>query len=182
MGSGFSCSLLSSKSEQWFCGSQPWLLIRITLESFWKFQWHQNPWARAYEIESFFKGGLNMQPGSGRTTLQIFMAQILTLGWTLHELESFKKYGCLCPASEILMSLAGHLGSQRGRDIGRGKLILSLWRARIRTQSQDLGIMPWAKGRRSTTEPPRCPKFHFFKRYPVIPISASSIQVSLDKY
>ena len=31
----------------------------------------------------------------------------------------------------------------------------SMQGARYRTQSQDLGIMTWAKGRRSTTEPPK---------------------------
>ena len=34
----------------------------------------------------------------------------------------------------------------------------SLWGARHGTRSQDPGIRPWAKGRRSTTEPPRRPK------------------------
>ena len=33
----------------------------------------------------------------------------------------------------------------------------SLWGAWCRTRSQDPGTMPWAKGRCSTTEPPRCP-------------------------
>ena len=33
----------------------------------------------------------------------------------------------------------------------------SMQRARCRTQSQDSRITPWAKGRRSTTEPPRRP-------------------------
>ena len=38
----------------------------------------------------------------------------------------------------------------------------SMWAAQRGTQSQDSRITPWAKGRRSTTEPPRCPYFFFF--------------------
>ena len=35
----------------------------------------------------------------------------------------------------------------------------SMQGARCGTQSHDLRIMPWAEGRHSTAEPPRCPKF-----------------------
>ena len=38
----------------------------------------------------------------------------------------------------------------------------SLWGAWCGTQSQDPRIMTWAKGRCSTTEPPRCPCFLYF--------------------
>ncbi|XP_048961070.1 cilia- and flagella-associated protein 299 isoform X13 [Canis lupus baileyi] len=44
--------------------------------------------------------------------------------------------------------------TERGRDTGRGRSS-SPWGARCGTQSQDPGIMTRAKGRRSTTEPPR---------------------------
>ena len=43
----------------------------------------------------------------------------------------------------------------------------SLQGARCGTRSQDPGIMPWAKGRRSTTEPPKCPNTHLFNTHPV---------------
>ena len=36
----------------------------------------------------------------------------------------------------------------------------SMQEARCGTRSQDMGIMPWAKGRCSTAEPPRCPSFY----------------------
>ena len=39
----------------------------------------------------------------------------------------------------------------------------SLWVAQCRTQSQDWGIMTWAKGRRSTIELPGCPSMWHFK-------------------
>ena len=35
---------------------------------------------------------------------------------------------------------------------------------RCGTRSQDSGTMPWAKGRRSTAEPPRHPKISFLKK------------------
>ena len=38
----------------------------------------------------------------------------------------------------------------------------SLWGARCRTRSQDPGITTWAKGRCSTTEPPRCPSLFLY--------------------
>ena len=50
--------------------------------------------------------------------------------------------------------------TERGRDTGRGRS--SPQGARYGTQSQDPGIMPWAKGRCSTAEPPRCPRNYFW--------------------
>ena len=38
----------------------------------------------------------------------------------------------------------------------------SLWGAQCGTRSQDPRITPSAKGRRSTTEPPRCPQLSFW--------------------
>ena len=43
---------------------------------------------------------------------------------------------------------------ERGRDKGRGRSRLP---SGCETWSQDPGITTWAKGRHSTTEPPRCP-------------------------
>ena len=44
----------------------------------------------------------------------------------------------------------------RGRDIGRGRSRI-LWGAWCGPWSQDPGITTWAKGRCSTTKPPKCP-------------------------
>ena len=38
----------------------------------------------------------------------------------------------------------------------------SMQEAQCGTWSQDSGIMPWAKGRHSTAEPPRCPHIWSF--------------------
>ena len=50
--------------------------------------------------------------------------------------------------------------TERSRDIDRGRS-RSLQGAWCGTRSQDPEIMTWAKGRCSTTEPPRCPSNHF---------------------
>ena len=41
----------------------------------------------------------------------------------------------------------------------------SLWEVWCGTWSQNPVIMPWAKGRRSATEPPRCPQAQFCKTF-----------------
>ena len=53
--------------------------------------------------------------------------------------------------------------TERGRDIGREKSKLPAW-AWCRTPPQDPGFTRWAKGRCSTTEPPRCPSFMFLNQ------------------
>ena len=42
----------------------------------------------------------------------------------------------------------------------------SLWGARCGTRSWDSRIMPWAQGRYSTAEPPRCPNTLIWKAIP----------------
>ena len=53
----------------------------------------------------------------------------------------------------------------------------SLWGILCRTRTQDPGIMTSAKGRCSTTEPPRCPKLCpvFYKKKKKLPFSADSV-------
>ena len=56
--------------------------------------------------------------------------------------------------------------TERGKDTGRGRSRLPT-EAQCRTWSQDPGITPWAKGRCSTTEPPRHPHTHYLCLFPI---------------
>ena len=60
--------------------------------------------------------------------------------------------------------------TERGRDTGREEAG-SLQGARCGTGSRDPSITPWAKGRCSTTEPPKCPIYaHFDYCFSYLPL------------
>ena len=53
--------------------------------------------------------------------------------------------------------------TERGGDIGRGRSRLPVGEPDLRLNPRTPGIMTWAKGRCSTTEPAKCPYFFSFK-------------------
>ena len=74
------------------------------------------------------------------------MGIIISPSWVLFFLLFFKHFIYLFmrdAETEAETQAEGEVGSLQGAQWG--------------TQSQDPGITPWAKGRRSTTEPPMCP-------------------------
>ena len=71
---------------------------------------------------------------------------------------------------------------ERGRDTGRERSRLHAG-ARCGTRSQDPGITTWAKGRCSTTEPPRCSGTKGFKVKPELMLEPGlCISVSLYRW
>ena len=82
------------------------------------------------------------------------------MGTSIPRTAKLAKYLCLCKLVIFFFFLRFYLfmrDTEKETETQAEGEVGSLRGARRGTQSQDPGITPWAKGRRSTAEPPRGP-------------------------